>query len=199
MQVFIDGIPQIENSHASLKAKELQEIPKQPNFDREAEAAVKFEGLPPLQSTKKTIGKHQTVVFQGVKSAWTRHTSGRVETMFDDDGGDKVVVVRDGIIECVSDDRSSCGVYGASEDQSVVDLQGGSLAPGLTTFGSPIGLVEIRLESSTNDGPVIDPLTDGPVPSILGGDGAVIRAVDGLQFEGRNTLYVGSCIIAQIS
>jgi len=109
--------------------------------------------------------------------------------MFDDDGSDKIVVVRDGVIECVSENATSCGGYGTSEDDPIfIDLQGGSLAPGLTTFGSPIGLVEIRLEPSTNDGSVIDPLTDEKVPSILGGDEAVVRAVDGLQFEGRNTL-----------
>lgn len=193
MQVFIDGIPQIEKSHATLKPKEFQEIPKRPNFDREAEEAVKFEGLPPLTVRKKLGGKQQTVVFHGVRSVWTRPASGHVEALFDDDGSDKTVVVRDGAIECVSDNATSCDGYSPSEDESVViDLQGGSLAPGLTTFGSPIGLVEIRLESSTNDGAVIDPLTDGKVPSIMGGDGAVVRAVDGLQFEGRNTLYVAS-------
>ena len=72
----------------------------------------------------------------------------------------------------------------------VVDLKGGSLAPGLTSYGSPLGLVEIRLEPSTNDVTVLDPLVDGNLPSILGKDAAIIRAVDGLQFQGRNTLLV---------
>ena len=70
----------------------------------------------------------------------------------------------------------------------VVDLKGRSLAPGLTSYGSPLSLVEIRLEPSTNDVTVLDPLVDGNLPSILGKDAAIIRAVDGLQFQGRNTL-----------
>ncbi len=73
------------------------------------------------------------------------------------------------------------------EDIERIDLKGGTIMPGLTTFGSPIGLVEIRLESSTNDGVVFDALTGG-VPAIVGGDTALVRAVDGLQFGGRNTL-----------
>jgi hypothetical protein len=75
----------------------------------------------------------------------------------------------------------------ATEDVKIVDLQGGELAPGLTTFGSNLGLSEIKLEPSTEDGRVFDPLTMR-VPSILGN--TVVRAVDGLQFGGRNTLCV---------
>jgi len=57
----------------------------------------------------------------------------------------------------------------------------------LTTFGSDLGLSEIRGEASTRDGLVYDPLF-GPVPKVVGGDDALIQAVDGLQFTGRDTL-----------
>ena len=43
-------------------------------------------------------------------------------------------------------------------------------------------------EPFTNDGDVFDPLVDGNLHSVLGKDTAIIRAVDGLQFNGRNTL-----------
>ena len=69
-----------------------------------------------------------------------------------------------------------------------INLEGGSLAPGLTSYGSSLGLVEISFEPSTNDGVVLDPLVDGNLPSVLGKDTSIIRAVDGLQFQGRNTL-----------
>ena len=39
-----------------------------------------------------------------------------------------------------------------------VDLEGGSLAPGFTSYGSSLGLEEILFEPSTNDG---DPLGMG--------------------------------------
>jgi hypothetical protein len=58
--------------------------------------------------------------------------------------------------------------------------------PGLVSFGSSLGLTHIAAEQSTNDGAAFDPLTGG-VPGILGSE-AVIRAVDGLQFESRNAL-----------
>ncbi|KAJ7452293.1 hypothetical protein FB451DRAFT_1409447 [Mycena latifolia] len=53
---------------------------------------------------------------------------------------------------------------------------GGALAPGLTTFGSGLGLNKIKLERSTAGGRVFDALT-------------MARAFDGLQIAGRNTLY----------
>ncbi|KAJ7448133.1 hypothetical protein FB451DRAFT_1533324 [Mycena latifolia] len=64
---------------------------------------------------------------------------------------------------------------------------GGALAPELTTFGSDLELSVIKLEPSTTDGRVFDPLTMA-VPGILGD--TVILAVYGLQFAGRNTLCV---------
>jgi hypothetical protein len=60
-------------------------------------------------------------------------------------------------------------------------------SPGLVTYGSPLGLDNIEQEPSTNDGEILDPLT-AKVPAILGGDGSVIRAVDGLQYGGRDML-----------
>lgn len=69
----------------------------------------------------------------------------------------------------------------------VIDLNGGSISPGLVTFGAALGLEEIQGEESTHDGVVIDPFTKD-VPSIIGGNKALIRAVDGLQYGGRDTL-----------
>ncbi|KAF5378365.1 hypothetical protein D9615_008768 [Tricholomella constricta] len=187
VQVFIDGIAQIEQPHALVKPKALQTAPQTPNWNVESQQAVEFDGLPPLRGRKVRLGG-DGVKFTGLKTAWMRDEDGHVHSMFDETTGsaEHSVVVRDGsIVLC-----SAGNAAGACDDariREVVDLQGGSLAPGLTTFGSPIGLVEIRLEPSTTDGLVRDPLT-GSVPAILGGDDAVIRAVDGLQFEGRNTL-----------
>ena len=87
---------------------------------------------------------------------------------------------------CV-DDVDLVGGGGGDVDE-VVDLEGGSLAPGLTSHGSSLGLEEILFEPCTNDGDVFDPLVDGNLPSVLGKDTCIIRAVDGLQFNGRNTM-----------
>ena len=96
------------------------------------------------------------------------------------------MVVRSGKVVC-SGRNPACFTPSLMEEAQIVDLRGGSISPGLTTFGSPLGLVEIDSEDSTNDGLVFDPLVDR-VPSIIGGDAALVRAVDGLQFGGRNAL-----------
>ena len=79
-------------------------------------------------------------------------------------------------------------VGGGGDVVKFVDLEGGSLAPGLMSHGSSLGLEEILFEPCTNDGDVFDPLVDGNLPSVLGKDTGIIRAVDGLQFNGRNTM-----------
>ena len=189
-QVYIDGIAQLHDPHNLTKPSNYQDLPKPPNWDREAEEAVKWDGIPPLTDKKNSVvGK--TLKIEGVKSAWHYGTNGDVESLFDEDheGNRRTIFVQDGQILCVDTGNDHCGEYEAQNIDKVVDLQGGSLAPGLTTYGSPLGLVEIRSESSTNDGDVSDPLVDGGLPSILGSN-TIIRAVDGLQFQGRNALSV---------
>jgi hypothetical protein len=99
------------------------------------------------------------------------------------------VVVVDGRIICVGKiDRCIEGSFSAENDGAdLIDLDGGSVSPALTTFGSPLGLEEINLEDSTNDGVVADQLT-GFVPQLIASKASVIHALDGLQFGTRNAL-----------
>lgn len=150
-----------------------------PNFDREAEEAVKYEGLPPLEPHQK-----DAVIFLNVSRVF-----GFSERLVSEGHS---VLVQSGVIKCIGLELD-CLEEGRKRDIShdgieVIDLEGGELAPGLTSFGSPLGLVEIRLEPSTNDGSVYDAFSSG-YPMILGND-TIIRAVDGLAFGGRNTLFV---------
>ena len=59
---------------------------------------------------------------------------------------------------CVDDVHLVCG--GGDVDE-FIDLERGSLAPGLTSYGSSLGLGQILFEPSTNDGDVFDPLGTG--------------------------------------
>jgi hypothetical protein len=54
----------------------------------------------------------------------------------------------------------------------------GAISPALLSFGSGFGVGHILMESSTNDSAVFDLVS--AVPTVLGGAGAVISAVDGL-------------------
>ncbi|KAF8500595.1 carbohydrate esterase family 9 protein [Hysterangium stoloniferum] len=177
-QVFIDGIAQLTPAYVVAKPKSFQYLPATPNFDKEAAAAIKYEGLPPLIPRKK----FQNVIFQNVNSVWSRVDGGvGIEKAFSAQPGSVgTVVVQNGKITCTG----SCENF-IEHGYTTLDLAGGSLAPGLATYGSPLGIAEIQGESSTQDGDVFDPLT-GSVPSILGGDSSVIRAEDGLQFATRD-------------
>lgn len=113
------------------------------------------------------------------------------------------VFVRNGTVICTTQMGSTCAMVKGLDAEVVeeIDLKGGALLPGLVSFGAPLGLEEINLEPSTNDGSVPDALT-GSVPAIVGGTNAVIRAVDGLAFNGRNLLYISSpcsCFVFLIS
>ncbi|KAJ7448151.1 hypothetical protein FB451DRAFT_1533361 [Mycena latifolia] len=96
-----------------------------------------------------------------------------------------LVLVEGGAIESVA----RAEVMGGARRGGSIRRRGSSTswAPGLTTFGFDLGWSEIKLEPSTTDGRVFEPLMMA-VPGILGD--TVVRAFDGLQFAGRNTLCI---------
>ncbi|CAK5274361.1 unnamed protein product [Mycena citricolor] len=164
----------------AIGAIPAQNAPATPNWDKETNNTLAFDGLPPLEGRLN----RGLVKFVGVKSLWTRSVEGNGLDRNTGYGGNTSfsVIVGNGKVLCSSD--SACAHLDAG-DIETVDLEGGSLSPGLTSFGTNLGLSEIEMEPSTMDGAVFDELR-GPVPSILGH--SVIRAVDGLQFGGRHAL-----------
>ncbi|KAJ4472839.1 carbohydrate esterase family 9 protein [Lentinula edodes] len=182
-QVFIDGIAQLGSPFVRPKSKALQHAPKTPNFEDEKKAALEFDGLPPLEP-KESVS--DVVIFQNFDTLFMDMGNG-VKQVFAKDhlGAPQIAVVQNGKLTYI----------GASEGYSTnltmtprtVDLHGGSLAPGLLSYGSRLGLVHIAGEATTQDGEVFDILTD-KASSVLGRNAAVIRAVDGLQFTTRDAL-----------
>lgn len=198
-QVFIDGIPQLSDPHPVYphKPASFQVKPRVPNFDKEAKEAVEYEGLPPLEPEESLSGQ---VAFINVRTVFGRDEKksgvvelfrAPVEDVANDGAG--VVLVQAGAIKCIGSETACLSpAISTTANIRVIDTEGGSIAPGLVTFGAPIGLQEIEQEQSTNDGSVYDPLVDG-LPDIFGdeegdGVGVLIRAVDGLQFGTRNAL-----------
>ncbi|KAJ4483355.1 carbohydrate esterase family 9 protein [Lentinula aciculospora] len=185
VQVFIDGIPQLQSPYVSDKPPTFQKSPKVPNFDKEAQLTLDYDGLPPLNPVKAA----KLMIFTNVSNVFVR-SSGTVKSIYSTTarvGG--VVVSRNGRLLCTGN-QSACltdAVLGSEVDyQLVVDLKGGSIEPALTSYGAPLGLEHINQEPSTNDGFVFEPLSQH-IPKILGG--SIVRAVDGLLFDTRDSLY----------
>ncbi|KAJ8088290.1 hypothetical protein PM082_022362 [Marasmius tenuissimus] len=184
IQVFVDGIPQLTHK-ASVQPNthKQQKAPKTPNFDEEAKAAVKADGLPSLEP-KKTQGR---VIFDNVESLYLRTGGKVVEAFRAETEGRRSVVIQDGKIHCVSGaGLGSVRKFGTCSSEDLmdrpdvtrVDLDGGSMAPGLSTFGTPLGLRHIVVETSTGDGRVN--------LKVSGQD--LIRTADGLFFQTRDAL-----------
>ena len=179
--MFIDGIPQLEASFTKKK-HDRQTAPITPNFDKEAEAGVKFAGLPPLEATPVTSGG---ILFRNISSMWRRDESGVHPVFRSRDADEGIVFVEEGKIIC-SGAMGECSSFASGSGLTVIDLEGGSIAPALVSAGSALGLQEIAMEASTSDGAVYDPL-QGSVPAVLG-EGSITRAVDGLVFGTRDAL-----------
>ncbi|KAF9529384.1 carbohydrate esterase family 9 protein [Crepidotus variabilis] len=197
-EVFIDGIPQLERAFVVEKPSNYQRRPPVPNFDKDAENAVVYEGLPPLQPRRSEAGS--TVVFQNVGTMFQQRNGVVEQIQIAQGEGSGMIVTRNGTIIC-SDQCANLFDIGDANTK-VINLDGGSISPGFVSYGSPLGLEHIKLEPSTNDGTIIDPLSR-QVPKILG-DFSIIRATDGLQFASRDALLayrvgVTSAVTAPVS
>ncbi|KAF9001214.1 hypothetical protein BDZ89DRAFT_1146986 [Hymenopellis radicata] len=165
-RVYIDGIPQLEIPHLIPKPLFSQKVPLTPNFDAEAKEAVKYDGTQPL-NPKATISG--AVVFENVKSVYVQRAGKVVEAYFARNGlGNGVVHVENGKMSCYGS-QYVCLETKAFSGATRIDLEGGSIAPGLVSVGTDIGL------------------SDKQVPAIVGEE-TVIRAVDGLKFQSRDML-----------
>ncbi|PPQ63495.1 hypothetical protein CVT24_005152 [Panaeolus cyanescens] len=178
-QVLIDGIPQIPPGIVVEKPSNFQRTPKVPNFGDDAEKAVQYDGLPPLEPSQPewtgyTWFTNVSTIYQTVNGAiQSTHVEAPGNAIFR--GGSAVCLG-----ECSGFSNKAPG-----ELVKLVDLEGGSITPGLVSFGSQLGLNTIEQEPSTNDGPVLDPL-EKQMPDILGGDTFIPRAVDGVLFGTRD-------------
>lgn len=197
VKVWIDGVLQIpvpskepgKENHVEVgKGKEGDEwrhLPETPNWDKERNESLRWDGLPPLKGTKV---EHK-VVFTNVKEVWRRSWDGDVQKTFSAGTGGEgdmemgTVVIEGGKVTCLGNKCSDL----VDEDATVLNLRGGVISPGLMTYGSPLGLEEIASERSTADGPTYDAFRQN-VPEILGDTGAVVRAMDALVFSTRNAL-----------
>ncbi|KAF9481821.1 hypothetical protein BDN70DRAFT_830235, partial [Pholiota conissans] len=199
MKVWVDGILQIpvpskngdENRIQIGKGKEgpeWRQVPSTPNWDKERNKTIDWEGLPPLEGLKST----GSILFTNVKEVWQHSRDGGIEQTFGalntldhserQQGELRNVLVTEGKVICIG---QTCPI--AQGDVVTKDLRGGVISPGLMTFGSPLGIEEISSESSTADGETYDAFKFD-VPKILDDSGAVVRAIDGLMFATRNAL-----------
>ncbi|TFK48234.1 composite domain of metallo-dependent hydrolase [Heliocybe sulcata] len=170
VQVWIDGIAQLPARPLGRTEPDSLAPPRTPNFDKEAQRTMEYDGLPPLEP-RRVFGR---VMFTNVSSVFSRMENGTIGVREVRRG--EVVVVEKGRI--VSIDARNEDEDGSGEVE-VVDLEGGSLGPALVSAGSGMGLAEIAMEGSTADGVAGDPLFS---------ETGAVRAVDGLQFGTRNAL-----------
>lgn len=182
--VWIDGILQFgaaSNDSVILKANGSH-VTAPPNWDKEKNEALQFEGLPPLND--KT--QHGKFVFHNVSRVWARGDDGAIDAVFKakDNTSYGVVILDGGRIVCAD---TYCREPEESEAQTM-DLSGGSISPGFLAYGSPMGLSEILSEPSTGRGDSIYDAFISDVPKVYHDVGGVVRAADSLVFQTRNAL-----------
>lgn len=192
--VWVDGALEVKNTDDVKVTEERHHAPKTPDWKKEREETVRWEGLPPLEGERLP----GVVVFTHVKELWTRDAL-RTESTILTEGAKRdfgeglgVIVVQDGRIACTARQRDgeSCLSLFKAQGLKKINLHGGSISPGFTTFGSILGIEEMHTEMSTGDGgPSFDPLVS-EVPKIVGDKFGLVQVVDALNFGTRDALWV---------
>lgn len=198
VEVVIDGVPQL-GEHAAVPAPSLPgskdehnvpapSAPEPGNFTTEIEAVKNsYDSIITFDTLAFPSAKPPTpncTAFLNVAERYYRNASSSSisRTAFANDSGH--VVVENGKVICsglsCSDLTASC---------STIDTHGGVILPGLTSYGSNLGLTDIVSESQASDGSTLDPLTSAtPIGSTLSyvSSWPMVRAVDGLQWGGHD-------------
>jgi hypothetical protein len=124
-QVYIDGIAQITTPHVNPKPASFQKLPKMPDFSREADNALKYDGLPPLALRRSDS---DLVVFTNVSSVFLKQDGGIREAFSASEAGvSGNVVVEKGEIVCMGA-VSTCSVTKHDSNVQRVDLEGGTIS-----------------------------------------------------------------------
>lgn len=201
-QVYIDGIAQLKRPHVpsgTLPRSLSQLVANKPQgrFDHEIERVgnatseiIAFEA----NSFRIPTHKVEKVTFKNVGKVFKRDASSKngiraldLGAHVDGETYTGHVILRAGELTVCLD--AACA---AAQSDEVVDLQGGAILPGQTSFGSTIGLSDVSSEHEASDGRVLDPFKQpGSVVSNLRSallDWPVSRAVDGLQWGGNELL-----------
>lgn len=135
--------------------------------------------------SKKVV---DSVVFTNVAHVYLTDSDGGADVRESEEEDVGTVVVRGGKIICTGSKCLSADELRAlGTETEVVDLEGGSILPGLTAYGSALGMGEIMAEPSTQDGEVADGLAANVAPVLAN---ELIRAADGASFGTKDALYV---------
>ncbi|GAC75374.1 hypothetical protein PANT_15c00040 [Moesziomyces antarcticus T-34] len=207
VEVVIDGVPQL-GPHAPVPAPTLPDdaeaqgdkkavsapkAPKGGNFSAEIarvtssyDKIITFEQLafpsaqPPTPNCTVFTNVRERFFVQPDAASKPRIAS----TRFDGAGGS--IVVEGGKVVCSGE---TCSASACAAEAVVIDAQGGVVLPGITSYGSNLGLTDIVSEAEASDGYTLDPVrADNAAVQTAEyvRSWPVARAADGLQFGGHD-------------
>lgn len=209
VEVVIDGVPQL-GPHAPMPSPDLprseEELkgekhqwhpaapaaPKAGNFTSDiAKVKSSYDSIITFESLAFPSAKPPTpncTAFVNVGQRFFRsRDEQRISTeTFSSASG--TIVVADGKVLCSGEACSSAVC--PSPIIRTIDVNGGVVLPGLTSFGSNLGLTDIVSEADASDGYTLDPTSQNAIlqtPEYLR-TWSTARAVDGLQFNGHDLL-----------
>lgn len=127
-QVIIDGIVQLQDPYVTPKPAQAQRAPATPNFDKEAQLAVEYDGLPPLAPHPVQA---EFVLFTNVSRVHMRGDECSVHQAYSmsQAGELGVVLVKNGKVVCIGL-QSICGEKARNLKGHVntINLEGGTIA-----------------------------------------------------------------------
>ena len=170
VQVWIDGYPQFKDP---IELKKPAPKPIVPDLS--------------LSKTNRVPSIVEDVVFTNISRVFLSS-----EESVSKDGSAINVAVKGGKITCIGTCANE--IQAASSDGKVVHLSNGYLTESFTAFGSTLGLNEIDAETTTDNGPNVEPFSRALDGLALGGkklDAAytygVTKAISAPKFTGSGT------------
>ena len=188
--VYVDGVSQLSQhssteheSGADIHGRKPASAPPSADFSYErmrvlnATDAIVQSATPPFP---EPIAHTSSVVLTNVSRIFQRK-NGTIQTL---DLARGSLVYDDGKITCIGARPSDCATHVPAHAHQV-DLYGGMILPGLTAYGSTLGLSDIPGETDASSGDDVSMLTHHLRPDLAR---PVPRAEDSLMFDGHALL-----------
>ena len=184
VQVFIDGVPQLDSDMVvkSMGHNFTDPLPEPVDGASTSDvpkASIKLEKAYRNTYCGTATKPNQQFIVTGIKRSFLQNYPELAATV-ESAGGPLTLVIDGGLVRCLGSSTSCAEAATAVQGEHLVklDLEDGYLLPGLTAVTSALGMAEILFEPDSTDGEA-DPLQDSKDP------GNLSYAKYGVMLEGK--------------
>jgi imidazolonepropionase-like amidohydrolase len=154
LQVFIDGVDQLDQKKVEKSMKTTFTEPQSPAVAEKPKMRVEIAAQKKEQVCTKAKASETSFIITGIKKTFLDNHPSLQASATSFDGENLALVISNGDVTCLGSEKHCVSAMAAANDESTVrlDLQSGHALPGIIAVSNSLGMIEIVTEPSSGDG-----------------------------------------------